>query len=534
MKGGGGLGLGSLLAGGVGAGVGLAGALGVASAASGLAGLVVDSVKLAASVEDTATDFRVMLGDAAKAKELFADIRELAAKTPLETKDLADAAKSLLGVGIAADQIVPTLKALGDLAGGQGEKLQRVAQIYGKVREEGRVSGETLQQLTENQIPLTDAFAKVLGKSAAEVRGLAEEGKIGFSDLQRAILSATGEGGRFFGLMDERSKTFNGLLSTLRDNWDQLKASFGQMVIDEFGLKGLLQGLADSTDTAKDNLEGIRPLMHEIAEACKEAARDLYEGGWAFARAIAQAKDAIGEINASYRGLRDFGVSVLTFGGRLGGGVGGGSDMGPAEATVDRLKQQFDKIWGAGAGLFSSSAETSLIPIVGGLGVDFGKAAGASLKVEADRLTREQIKQVRDYKESFDPLLKVVRELGDLKKIADRGGFMDWSKVDAAKGLRGPAFVRERELGAGAFALAAAKMIRDAVPQLDFKGVGAAGKDSSEAVGAIVDALNIGKFTAEDKVVAAINAQKVIQQQQLEAARRLLAIWEKIKPQKVF
>jgi tape measure domain-containing protein len=147
-----------------------------------------------------------MLGDAAKAKELFADIRELAAKTPLETKDLADAAKSLLGVGIAADQIVPTLKALGDLAGGQGEKLQRVAQIYGKVREEGKVSVETLQQLAENGIPLTDAFAKVLKKSAAEVRGLAEEGKVGFSDFQRAILSATGEGGRFFGLMDERAR----------------------------------------------------------------------------------------------------------------------------------------------------------------------------------------------------------------------------------------------------------------------------------------------------------------------------------------
>jgi hypothetical protein len=325
------------------------------------------------------------------------------------------------------------------------------------------------------------------------------------------------------------------LLSTLQDNWDQLKAGFGQIIIDEFGLKGVLQGLADSTDVAKGNLDGIRPLMREIAQWTKEAAHDLYEGGWAFANAIAQAKDAIGEINASYRGIRDFAVSTITFGGHLGaGGASGGPNMGAAEAAVAKLKAQFDKVWNIGGETFADSAGRNWLAVAVDSATQFGKGAGAAFKVEADRLTREQIKQARDLKEAADPLKKVVRELADLEKIRDRGGFGNWNDV---RKLNGPAFaagVADIKQGRDAFALAAARMIRDAVPHLDFKGVGAAGKDSSEAVGAIVDALNMGKFTAEDKVVAAINAQKVIQQQQLEAARRLLAIWEKIKPQKVF
>src|SRR5262249_27963424 len=54
-----------------------------------LAGLVTDSIKLASEVEDTATAFEVLVGDATRAKELFADIREFAAKTPMTTQELA-------------------------------------------------------------------------------------------------------------------------------------------------------------------------------------------------------------------------------------------------------------------------------------------------------------------------------------------------------------------------------------------------------------------------------------------------------------
>ena len=62
------LSFGDLVGVGAGAAGGMLGGLGIMGAAggiaSGLAGLVVESVKLAANVEDTKTDFRVLLGDA--------------------------------------------------------------------------------------------------------------------------------------------------------------------------------------------------------------------------------------------------------------------------------------------------------------------------------------------------------------------------------------------------------------------------------------------------------------------------------------
>lgn len=535
----GGLGLGDVfkvaggVAGGIVGGLGLAG--GISSLASGFSGLVVDSVKLAASVEDTATDFRVMVGDADRAAKLFGELRDLAGKTPLTTNDLADAGKQLLSVGVAAEDITRTLQVLGDLAGGQGEKLQKVVQIYGQIRTEGKLSGENLKQLGENGIVIVDELARVLGKGKAEVAGLAGESKIGFSDLQKAINLATGEGGRFFGLMEQRSKTFNGLLSSLEDSWDQLRAKFGEMLIDEFGLKDVLEKLAGSTDAAKDNLDGMRPFIHEIADVAKETAMALYEGGWAFAKAMAQAKDAIGDIKATADGgfLNEFKAGTQFFNTIFGSrgsfvnraavAVNQAGQIGGAEATVDRLKEQFDKIWNTGGKAFGDKAYSVWGDNAAAFGGAVGKAAAAGLKVERDQLNADQIKQVRSIREELDPTEKIRRELKDLSVIAKRGGFD--SKRPGAVGI-----------DADLFNLARAQIVKGGL-SFGFdpaRAVGPATAGSSDAVSAIINARNGGQFKAEDRLLQAAKIAEAHRRQQIELLKKLAELVAKGKIPGVF
>jgi tape measure domain-containing protein len=534
---------------------GVAGGLGLAGGASGLgsalAGLVTDSIRLAASVEDTATDFRVMVGDAKVAAGLFADIRDFAGKTPLETSDLAFAAKTLLTIGVAADQIIPTLKVLGDIAGGQGEKLKTVAQIYGQIRTEGKLSGENLKQLGENGIVITAELAKVLGVGKAELAGLGSEGKIGFSDLQRAMIMATSEGGTFFRLMEERSKTFNGLLSTLKDNWQQLLAGVGQMVIDEFGLKDVLDKLAGSTDLAKGNLEGMRPIIRDLADLSKNIARDLYEGGWEFARAIASAKDAVGEIRADYKAVKTTASAPFSWknwafgpmaglawgntpGARAVGGavVGGGgpggtaSGMGPAEAAVMRMKAEADKIWGLRMGGGDAGAAAPLVGMAVEAGKAFGKAAGDALKVEADQLTRDQLGKLRGLREEFDPMAKVRRGLAELDVMRGRGGF--------DRGFAGNPFAKGFD--GDLFAMARGKLLKDMLGGgFDMsKASGIAEAGSADAAGSVINALNAGQFKAEDKIIGQLKAQEAIQKQQRDLLKRLNDLIEKKKVPGVF
>jgi tape measure domain-containing protein len=283
--------------GGIGAGIG---------AGLSLTGLVSDAIKLAGAVEDTKTDFKVLIGDAEKASKLFGEIKEFADATPFTNAQLTDPAKLLLGVGVAANQIVPTLKALGDLTGADGERLKEVAGIYGKVRTEGRVTGETLQQFTEHLIPLNESLAAVLGKQASEIKGLAEEGKISFPDLQRAIIQATSEGGRFFGRMEEGSKTFNGLaLHPQGELGGTASERRARPSLRNSASKTLLirSRRRPTSRTATLMLSG--PCSARRRRGRRISSRDLYEGGFAFAHAIAQAKDSIGEIRAEYRDIRD-------------------------------------------------------------------------------------------------------------------------------------------------------------------------------------------------------------------------------------
>jgi hypothetical protein len=57
------------------------------------------------------------------------------------------------------------------------------------------------------------------------------EGKITFNDVKQAMIDATSEGGRFYGMMNKQSETLEGKLSTLSDTWEQVGKSIGDVFL---------------------------------------------------------------------------------------------------------------------------------------------------------------------------------------------------------------------------------------------------------------------------------------------------------------
>ena len=108
-------GVGSLLSAGARAATSLPVVAGGAIGALGIGAFLAESIKMAASVEDTQTTFRVMLGDITKARALYSDIRKFSTETPMTTTEVTDAAQLLLGSGVNQSQIIPTLRVLGDV-----------------------------------------------------------------------------------------------------------------------------------------------------------------------------------------------------------------------------------------------------------------------------------------------------------------------------------------------------------------------------------------------------------------------------------
>jgi len=161
----------------------------------------------------------VMLGSAEAAKILNQELTDLAARTPFESSDLQQATKVLLGFGVEADKLLPTLKTLGDVSGGNSEKLNSLALAFGQVKAAGRLMGqEVLQMINAGFNPLQE-ISRNTGKSMATLKAEMERGLIGFDQVEKAFVTVTSEGGKFFNMMERQSTTTGGKLSTLKDNF---------------------------------------------------------------------------------------------------------------------------------------------------------------------------------------------------------------------------------------------------------------------------------------------------------------------------
>lgn len=188
-------------------------------------------VKLAAEMETAAVAFEVMIGDAGRAKQLFGELKDFAVATPFEFGELRDASRTLLAMGIGVNDVMRTIKMLGDVSAGTNQPLNEMAGLFGQVSVAGRLTGNELRQFNERGIPLMDALADRFGKTKAEIRDMVEAGKISFGDVEAAMLSMTTGTGRFAGLMERISKTIAGRWSTLSDNAKLAAATFGAALV---------------------------------------------------------------------------------------------------------------------------------------------------------------------------------------------------------------------------------------------------------------------------------------------------------------
>lgn len=191
--------------------------------ATGVGGLL----KLAADAETLSMQFKVLTGSAQTAAKLMGQIQQFAAATPFESVQIAEAARMLLAFGSGAGQVVSELRMLGDIAAGVGVPLGDIAEIYGKARVQGRLFAEDINQLTGRGIPIISALARQFGVADSEVRGLVEAGRIGFPEMQAALIGMTEPGGQFAGMMEQLSTTTAGKFSTFLDNVKELGRTIG-------------------------------------------------------------------------------------------------------------------------------------------------------------------------------------------------------------------------------------------------------------------------------------------------------------------
>lgn len=207
-----------------------------------------EGVQIAAAAESMEIAFGTMLKSADKGKKMVADLQEFAAKTPLTMPGIQQATKTLLQFGIEGEDVIETLRQLGDVSSGVEANVQRMVLGFGQMVAKGKVSMEELNQMREAGFNPLQEIARTSGKSVAEVSADLEKGKVGIEDIKNALKSATSEGGNFFNGMEKSSQGLEGLLSTMGDNLNAVKKTFGEVIIEGFHLKEMVKLVAEGAD----------------------------------------------------------------------------------------------------------------------------------------------------------------------------------------------------------------------------------------------------------------------------------------------
>ena len=170
------------------------------------------AVNTAAKFESLAVSFEVLAGGAEAGRALTNQIIQLASKTPLTTEALSDGARTLLSFGESAEEVINDLRLLGDISGGNAQRMQSLTLAFAQIGSTGRLAGQDLLQMVNAGFNPLETMAKKTGKSMAQLKKEMSEGKITFLDVKDAMIAATSEGGRFYGMMNKQSETLDGRL----------------------------------------------------------------------------------------------------------------------------------------------------------------------------------------------------------------------------------------------------------------------------------------------------------------------------------
>ena len=204
-------------------------------------------------MEQYTVAFTNMLGSADKAESALNQIKQDAAKTPFDTAGLVKANQYLISTGEDAKSARNIIMALGDAVkatGGGNDELSRMAQNLQQIKNAGKATSADIKQFAYAGIDVYGILADYTGKSTADVQKMS----ISYDLLTNALLSASEEGGRYFGTMEAQSQTLDGRILTLKDNATQLAGALTEGLASTRGelanvATGWVQELTDSLQT---------------------------------------------------------------------------------------------------------------------------------------------------------------------------------------------------------------------------------------------------------------------------------------------
>ena len=271
----------------------------------GMMSLIQSIVQVRGQFQQLELAFNTMLRSTEKSQVLMSQLVDTAARTPFDLTSIAQGAKQMLAFGSNVESVVDEIVMLGNVASGVSAPLGDLIYLYGTLRSQGRAYTVDIRQFAGRGIPIYEELGKVLNVDRQELNKLVTEGKVGFPEVEKAFKNMTSEGGIYFNLMQEQSKSLTGMLSNLGDAWDSALNKIGQDNQDLF--TGAIQGAIDLVENMDQIIRIVQAVTiaygsYKAAIVLNTLATKGYTGVAMIDNTVKQAKIALLKAEANITG----------------------------------------------------------------------------------------------------------------------------------------------------------------------------------------------------------------------------------------
>lgn len=230
-------------------------AVGIAFSAQQAVAFVRQIVNVRSEIQALEVSFSTLLGSQQASTELMQQMKEFAAATPLQIGDLAKAAQTMLGFNLAAEEVMPMLKAIGDISMGDAQKFQSLTLAFSQMSSVGKLMGQDLIQMINAGFSPLAVMSETTGKSIKRLKEEMSHGAISADMVKQAFIDATSEGGKFYGMLASQGDTVKGAIAQLSGAITDMLNGIGERS------EGIIKGSVKSLQWLAQNYEKIGKIL---------------------------------------------------------------------------------------------------------------------------------------------------------------------------------------------------------------------------------------------------------------------------------
>ena len=214
-------------------------------------------VEVRGEIESLEKSFEILAGKT-QGKKLFGEIKDFAVATPMAMGDLAKGAQTLLSFNVAAEDVMPIMRAIGDIAMGDAQKFNSLTLAFAQMQSTGKLMGQDLLQMINAGFNPLSIISEKTGKSIGALKEEMAAGAISADMITQAFMDATSEGGKFHGMMETQSKGIKGSISNLEGAIEDMFNSIGE------SSQGIITGSIQTAQKLVENYDKVGRILKEF------------------------------------------------------------------------------------------------------------------------------------------------------------------------------------------------------------------------------------------------------------------------------